>query len=245
MTVLTYWRGRVTRRSGSVVRPRNRAGAIARTRIASAARSFPPWIGAGYRPGGVCVVGLNLRIGTGKGTYWEIERKVAGDQHRSLVAGRGRSKGSRWASATMRDAALVLRSLACRSVEVPTDSAELAKTLEQIARVQTVKCSPGQGRGTPLTPMPINCPPRYLRHEPDLLRPGVLLVYGAIPAAAIRRLGSEHDVDRPGKRFRRMGLDFGGWACTAFMLTHPAHGDWSLDHALLRESLAASPIAET
>ncbi|HEY0570539.1 MAG TPA: hypothetical protein VGD16_03280 [Enterovirga sp.] len=86
---------------------------------------------------------------------------------------------------------------------------------------------------------------RRIRHELDLLRPGVLLVYRAIPAAALRRLGSEHGVDRRGKRFPRMGLGFDGWACTAFMLTHPAHGGWDRDHALLQASLAGSPIAET
>jgi hypothetical protein len=206
---------------------------------------FPPWIGAGYRPGGVCVVGLNLRIGTGAGTYWEIERKVAGDQHASLAAGHRRSKGSRWASATMRDAAVVLRDLAGRPLDEPFNGVELAHTLEQTARVQTVKCSPGQGRGTPLKPMPINCPPRFLRHELDVLRPGVLLVYGAVPAAAIRALGSEHEVQRPGKRFRRMSLRFDDWAATAFMLTHPAHSGWDHDHGQLRASLAESAIAET
>jgi hypothetical protein len=206
---------------------------------------FPPWIGADYRPGGVCVVGLNLRIGAGRGTYWEIERKIAGDQYRALAAGRSRSTGSRWASSTMRDAALVLRSIALRSLHEPPDGAELARTLERTARVQTVKCSPGRGRGTPLRPMRINCPPRYLRHELEVLRPGVLLVYGRVAAAAILTLGSEHDVQRSGKRFRRMALRLDQWACTTFMLTHPAHGGWRTDHELLRASLADRPVAET
>src|SRR5688572_9066374 len=73
---------------------------------------FVPWIGPDYRPGGVCVVGLNLRIGTGNGTYWGIEQKIASDQYAALSAGVSRSKGSRWSSATMRDAALTLRSIA-------------------------------------------------------------------------------------------------------------------------------------
>jgi hypothetical protein len=97
-------------------------------------RSSPPWIGADYRPGGVCVVGLNLRIGAGRGTHWEIERKIAGDQYRALAAGRSRSTGSRWASSTMRDAALVLRGIALRSLHEPPDGAELARTLERTAR---------------------------------------------------------------------------------------------------------------
>jgi uracil-DNA glycosylase len=115
---------------------------------------------------------------------------------------------------------------------------------ERTARVQTLKCSPGRGRGTPLRPMRINCPPRYLRHELDVLRPGVLLVYGRVAAAAILRLGSEHDVQRSGKRFRRMALRLDQWACTTFMLTHPAHGGWRTDHKLLRASLADRPVAE-
>jgi hypothetical protein len=207
---------------------------------------FPPWIGAEYRPGGVCVVGLNLRIGTGDGTYWDIERKVASDQYASLAAGRSSSKGSHWASSTMRDAALVLRSIAGRSLDEPTTGAERAETLQQTARVQTVKCSPGQGRGTPLRQMAINCPPRYLRHELDVLRPSVLLVYGRVPAAAMRGLADSVEVaERAGKRFRRIGLRFGGWTCTGFMLTHPAHGGWHRDHALLRMSLAQQPIPAT
>lgn len=72
-----------------------------------------------------------------------------------------------------------------------------------------------------------------------------MLVYGRDAAAAIRRLGNEHDVQRPGKRFRRMSLRFDGWAWTAFMLTHPAHGGWHPDHALLRASLGSRPVNET
>lgn len=125
------------------------------------------------------------------------------------------------------------------------EGAELAQAIEATARVQTVKCSPGRGRGTPLPRMPLNCPPRFLRQELDVLRPGVLLVYGRVPGVAIRRLGCEHDVERPGRRFRRMGLRFDGWSCTAFVLTHPAHGGWTRDHGLLRASLADGPIART
>jgi hypothetical protein len=146
----------------------------------------------------------------------------------------------------MRDAALVLRSITGRSLDEPTTGAERAETLERTARVQTVKCSPGLGRGTPLRRMAINCPPRYLRHELDVLRPGVLLVYGRVPAAAMRQLADNvHGIQRPGKRFRRMSLRFDRWTCTAFMLTHPAHGGWHPDHALLRVSLTQQPIAAT
>ena len=204
---------------------------------------FPPWVGAGYRRGGVCVVGLNLRIGAGNGTYWDIERNVAEHQHEALVAGRMRSKGSRWARATMRDAAIVLRHLGGDTLDEPIGPAELAETLERTSRIQTVKCSPGTGRGAPLKPMMANCPPIYLARELAVLRPGVLLVYGSAAGAAVRRIGSESAVERPAKRFRRMAIRFEGWSCVAFMLTHPAHGGWLTDHHLLRASLTRSSLA--
>ena len=202
---------------------------------------FLPWVGVEYEVGGVCVVGLNLRIGEGDGTYWEIERKIATDQHAALAAGRMRSRGSRWASATMRDAALVLRSLEGRPLEKPAGG-ELARTLERTARVQAVKCSPGRGRGTPLLRMRVECPERYLRHELEALRPAVLLVYGRVAGAAVRRLGDESDVERRDRRFRRLNLRLGHGPVAVFILTHPANGGWAIDHKSLRESLTRAPL---
>lgn len=203
---------------------------------------FSPWVGADYAKGGVCVIGLNLRIGTGTGSYWKIERNIARDQHAALAAGRMRSKGSRWASATMRDAAAVLRHLDGRSPEPTTSPDKLARALERTARLQTVKCSPGSGRGTPLRSMALHCPRIYLSRELSILRPGVLLVYGSSAASAVRRIGKESKVERHAKRFRRMTIRFDDWTCTAFMLTHPAHAAWRSDHDLLRTSLQSRPI---
>lgn len=123
---------------------------------------FLPWIGPGYREGGICVVGMNLRyrgLGWALGVEYEIAADPKHGQEQALRAGR-RAHGSAWSTFTMRDVLVVRRARG----EIPMDVSErdgdaLADCLMVSARLQAVKCSPIGGRGGPSRAMTTNCPP--------------------------------------------------------------------------------------
>lgn len=205
---------------------------------------FLPWVGPDYRRGGVCVVGINLNVGKGSGTWWGTERKIADEQRTALAlaAGEIRVHDSHWAFATSSAAAVVLRSLDGRSGGAP-EGAELVAALDRTARVQSVKCSPPRvDRGSPEPAMWQNCPPRFLGAELEILKPNVLLVYGKQPKAAVRALGVESDVERVG-RFRRLTLSIADRDVTVFCLTHTGHGGWRADKRPLEDSLLERPLS--
>jgi len=101
-----------------------------------------PWVGEHYAPGGVVILGINLK--NASGLY--IEYKIAREQRRELLAGRERIHNSVWAYRSLRSAAAVMRSMAGREDLDVADPRQLATVLDTIARVQAVKCSAKDGR---------------------------------------------------------------------------------------------------
>ena len=206
---------------------------------------FKPWVGPDYRPGGVCVVGLNLRIGPddSQGTDWTSEEEIAAGQRRSLLEGRKRKWGSLWAYATMRGVVSVLRSAGGLDAAADSSWTELAEGLDRSARVQAVKCSPPDAdRGAPTPTMRQACPTFLLENELAVLRPGVVLTYGQPAMHAVRRLGTNLEIERQPPRFRRISMTLGDRPVTLFALTHPAHSGWPKDQWLLETSLATRPL---
>jgi hypothetical protein len=201
---------------------------------------FMPWVGDHYGEGGICIIGMNLRYGGGDRPIG-CEFRVARHQEQALREGKD-PHGSRWARATLSGAVAVMRARAGKPVTDTADGDELADALRHTARLQAVKCSPRGGRSSPTAAMQRNCPPRYMSAELNVLRPGVLLVYGRAAEQAVCRLG-ELDERESAPRFRRGKLHLGDRDSDVFFLAHPAHGGWYPAQRALIESLASAPPA--
>ncbi len=216
---------------------------------------FLPWVGPAYHPGGVAVLGMNLRYAGGD---WELamEHRIAVEpgcgQEAKLRSQGGRAHRSYWSKGTMRDVAAVLRSARSASAIDTKDPNELADALLASARLQAVKCSPIGGRSSPEPAMSERCPRLFLRAELAVLRPSVLLAYGGPAHAAVHQVGTV-TVDEKATRtsakgtslltFRRGTLVLpGGASILVFLLTHPAHGGWHQAHRELVASLTTRPI---
>lgn len=200
-----------------------------------------PWVGAHYAPGGVAVLGVNLREASGL----FVEYEIASGQLEHLSAGGYKPHGSWWAYRTARSAAAVMRSMAKEAVIDVTDPAHLTTMLDGIARVQAVKCSPeGVGRSDRTHAMDANCPPRYLGRELAVLRPRALMAFGQETWDAIERTGViEESVW--GDDFSRSSVSVEDLSFEMFWLHHPADiGDrWQRSHNLLLSTLQQRPIA--
>ncbi len=207
-----------------------------------------PWVGPAYRPGGVAVLGMNLRYAGGD---WELamEHRIAVEpgcgQEAKLRSQGGRAHRSYWSKGTMRDVAAVLRSTRGAPLLDTKDPNELADALLASARLQAVKCSPIGGRSSPEPAMSERCPQQFLRAELGVLKPSVLLAYGGPAHGAVHQAGNV-TINEKITRFRRGTLALsGGTSIDVLLLTHPAHGGWHQAHRELVVSLTTRPIPPT
>jgi hypothetical protein len=201
-----------------------------------------PWIGRHYEPGGIAVLGINLREASGLFVEWEI----AYGQFLALETGGQRAHGSPWAERSCRAAAAVFRSQAGRPDLDADDARELARTLDRIARLQTVKCSPRDGgRSGRTDPMKCDCPPRYLRRELAVLRPGVLLSFGLETWDAVDLMGSI-DESVGNEYFSRSAVTIDDLTLEMLWLNHPSgRGDrWQASYRLMLEELTLRPCSQ-
>jgi hypothetical protein len=203
---------------------------------------FAPWSGPGYSPGGLCVVGVNLRYDGGDWDFG-IEFRIAtdpGGQEQAMRRGRKQIHKSLFAWRSLSDGSSVLRAAAGASSLEHESGDELAETLLRTARLQAVKCSPDDHRRSQRSEaMRELCPPRYLGPEVDILRPSALVTYGGEAWSAIHRIGEVHMTEQAGDfiraRFSRRDNE-----CEVFAMPHPAsHGlTWPNAHRALLASLA-------
>jgi Uracil DNA glycosylase superfamily len=203
-----------------------------------------PWIGEQYEPGGVALLGLNYRNGDTEATV-ALEYLAASNDAEQLQQGHYKSKfRSDFPYRSMATAAAVLASLDyVRPTEQPAPST-LATTMERIARLQLVKCTPVDtvvDRGAPSEAMCERCPPRFLMRELDVLRPGALVAFGG---PAFRALNHRADVTwRQHAYFCRGALQVNGASTALFWLPHPSHPNWSKGQRSLVHSLRRRPLA--
>jgi hypothetical protein len=203
-----------------------------------------PWVGEEYRPGGVALLTLNFRSGDGEATV-ALEYLAAWHAKKQLREGRRRDTNfnSAFAYNSLASAAVVLASSDDLPMAVSPEPESLIATMESVARLQLVKCTPVDSvveRGSPSKTMCQRCPPRFLRRELAILNPGVLIVFGV---AAYEQLALWPQV--------RWGA--GTYVCRGTMRTctseialiwlfHPSSTDWTQSqHALVR-SLRSRPI---
>jgi hypothetical protein len=200
-----------------------------------------PYIGPSYRPGGVVVVGLNLRDAGGLLEEYAITCSFPGEpsQLNELVRGRRKIHGSTFGYRTTRSAAAVLDAIDGDPVEDHENPVDLAPILKRIARLQYVKCSPDDGdRSSPTDAMTKNCPPLLLLDELSILRPTAILTFGDAFFDGLEML--------PGHRWEN-GTDWLAWGtitigqheAEVFSLYHPAaaRGYWQYGQDDLVEML--------
>jgi hypothetical protein len=208
---------------------------------------FWPWVGESYRPGGVCLVSLNINNAGKKDDGWwtvGVEYTIAETAIEVLAQGGYKSHGSWFAYRSMATALAVLTSLDGHDpVEQPTPQ-EAADAYERVARVQAVKCSPTHNRSQPTKAMRVNCPERFARRELELLAPGVLIALGRDAEAAIELLG-EASWGEHRDKFHRGKITLAQSEIDVLALPHPAsHGDsWETGQRELVTSLGSRPLA--
>jgi hypothetical protein len=208
---------------------------------------FWPWVGESYRPGGVCMVSLNINNAEKKDDGWwtvGVEYAIAEHAIDALEQGRRKSQGSLFAYRSMATALAVLASIdGHEPVEQPTPQGAVV-AYERVARVQAIKCSPTHNRSQPTKAMRVNCPERFARRELQLLEPGVLIALGGDAITAIGLLGeaswSEHR-----NQFHRGKITLAQSEIDVLALPHPAsHGNlWATGQQELVTSLGSRPLA--
>jgi hypothetical protein len=203
-----------------------------------------PWVGKHYKLGGVAVLGLNFRDSDSETTV-ALEYLAAHNDLELFASGR-RQKGSAFPYRSMATAAALLTSLqGGRPVALPAPET-LGEVLEQVVRLQLVKCRPiakvGQ-RGAPSQTMCQRCPPRFLWKELDQLQPGVLVTFGN---NAYRALDGNLDVRWRSQRdyLARGTLQSRAWATEVVWLPHPSgtRGEWHRGQRSLIRSLRGRPL---
>jgi hypothetical protein len=203
-----------------------------------------PWIGKNYKQGGLAVLGLNFRDGDDEATV-ALEYLAAHNDLGRFTSGR-RQRGSAFPYRSMATAAALLTSLqGGRPLVLPAPET-LGEVLEQVVRLQLVKCRPvakvGQ-RGAPSQTMCQRCPPRFLWKELDQLEPGVLVAFGN---DAYHALGGNLSVRWRSQRdyLARGTLRSRDWEAEVVWLPHPSgtRGEWHKGQRSLIHSLHQRPL---
>jgi hypothetical protein len=216
------------------------------TKHGEGASIFWPWVGESYRPGGVCLVSLNINNDTRKDDGWwtiGVEYAIAETAIEVLEQGGHKPHGSWFAYRSMATALAALASLdGQKPIEQPTPQ-EAAIAYDRVARVQAVKCSPTRNSSRPTKAMRLNCPKRFACRELALLRPGVLVALGGDARAAIELLGKASWTEH-GNQFHRGKITMAQSAIDVLALPHPAsHGNtWATGQQELVASLHARPL---
>jgi hypothetical protein len=200
-----------------------------------------PWVGPHYWPGGVAVLGMNLRDAGGLLVEYEISCRSGGEQSQlaRLDAGYREAHGSPFGYRATRSAAAALDWVGCREVQDEEVPAMLSAALQRTARLQHVKCSPADGaRSSPTEAMTRNCPPMLLARELAILRPSVLLTFGDDVRLSLEAMPEYAVTD--GTDWLSWGqLTLGDTRSEVFSLYHPAAAQnyWANSHADLLAEL--------
>lgn len=205
-----------------------------------------PWIGDHYqRPGGVCLVALNIDAA-------EAERWAAPTEEYALaghVIG-GLSQGHKqiWPPSSfhyraMASALALVASADGTEPSVTPTPQQAATAMQRIAGIQAVKCSPLAEKSHPTPEMQANCPSRFARHELAVLRPGALLALGAEARAAVELHGDVAWAEETSD-FRRGAVTVADRRCEVFVLAHPNTwgGRWPHGQVALVRSLEDNPL---
>jgi len=208
---------------------------------------FFPWVGADYRPGGVCVVGWNINHG---GEDWfplTEEHVIATASRAKLAKGDYTVWGSMFAYRSMSAAAAVNDALGgAEPVEKPRPQ-DLFAYFARVARIQAVKCAPLENRSNPTSEMNRLCPPAFLAEELAILKPRALIVFGEAAKEGVLSVLREMD---PHPHWSTKTTDGCGrresntpWGpLDLFSMWHPSYARWQTAQRSLISSLVANPL---
>jgi len=212
---------------------------------------FFPWIGMHYRRGGVCVAGWNLNH---RGKDWfplTAEHVIARASRAELAVGKRKVWGSLFAYRSMSAAAAAHDAVRGATPVVNRRPQELAAYFDDIARVQVVKCAPLGDRSNPSDAMNVECPPRFLLAELQILRPRVLIVFGGAAREGV--LSALRTIDkaepnwshptRSGYGRRESQVSWG--PLDVLGMWHPTYARWPHALTALIDDLTARPLDRT
>ena len=192
-----------------------------------------PWVGSGYRPGGVVAVAINMNKYGGLGAQWWLRNGA----NRTLRDGRREPFGYPVGTYL----GLALANLAGLPLDPAPAPSLVADAWDRSAFLEAVKCAPMRGRGEPTRDMWDECPPRYLAAELELLAPGVVVTVGREVADALAAATSATwELDEPG--FRRGRGRIGTAEVEVLGCNHPSWGHWRATVPPLVASLSRDPL---
>lgn len=184
-----------------------------------------PWVGPRYRAGGVLILGMNFNDASGLAAGFQLadgDLKALSEGDRRVSYGIEGYRGTMFPYRSTRSASLVMSHL---RGEHPVDRdapEEVAEALNDVVRLQTIKCSPrNDERSKPTDPMWFNCPPFLLGAEFDIAQPGAVVAFGYDVHWAVRQLNGYK------LREEREHLSIGevpvqGDPIPVYMLNHPS-----------------------
>lgn len=185
-----------------------------------------PWVGRRYRPGkGVVVLGINHNNASGLPVAFEI---AAGDfdafsqGYKRVTYDCEGYRGTDYAYRSTLAAAAVREALGGSPISHDVSPERLVPVLDEIARVQAIKCSPATPRGTPAAAMWERCPPMLLEQELDILRPAAILGFGSDVRWTLEQLDGYESVGRGRSPLAAARIPVGGRSVPVLMLAHPA-----------------------
>lgn len=200
-----------------------------------------PWVGDGYRPGGLLIIAVNPNIAETDATHLLSEHEITWDRHhRTLENGQRLDEGSNFAYRMARSAALLLDSVDGRELADHEEPQDLVGSLHRTARLQSVKCVPRRKRSRPTSAMQRICPNFLLEQELAILRPGAILTLGNIPDSAVAQLSGYEDLETESSEFLWRHTLTANWGrAEIFSIPHPAdpHNGWVSGHDELLEHL--------
>jgi hypothetical protein len=205
-----------------------------------------PYIGPDYCGGGVVIVGMNMneawRLPVEFGiTEIAIERLENG--WRTMPPWTSvRGRGSPYHYRSTRSARAVLAAQGGEDKLDVTEPQQLVPTLLATARVQAVKCQPGDehdGRNfAPYPEMYEPCRRRFLEAELGILRPGTILAFGGpVRGLVVHALCDNLEDREDGLFIAELHREWGD--ARVYSLCHPSArgGQWTRSHERLIEIL--------
>lgn len=177
--------------------------------------------------------------------WWSVAKEygIARDQQRDLAKGVLRQDGSSFAYRSMATAAALVTHLAGEEPAAEPRPQSLSGVVDEIARVQAVKCSPREAKSEPTQEMRRECPPRFAVRELEILKPGVLVGLGKVARSAICLLGGA-SLSKVSPHLERGTIAINGTSSEVFIVPHPAAyaNAWDLAQADLIEDLRRNPL---
>lgn len=202
-----------------------------------------PWVGHDYHNTKVGLLAHNLRAAGGL----LVEMKLTAEVRQAFGRGRKGVHETQFGYRSMRSVAAVMAWRRGRGIDDRATSPEsLIVTLDNCARLQTVKCSPFDGRNSqPSGAMERTCPDEYLLDDLRLARPTALLTFGTQAKQAVMKMLDAEWEATTELTYGSARLD--SEPLEVFCLAHPSAraAGWSRSHTRLIELLRDLPTPES